>query len=844
MSDIKRVLTENPLIDEIVYECQHIIKGIVLKDEALADSLETAETLRNADIYNDIICGTDRYEYYTFTYDMFMKLPGMTSSRALLLARGQLPVPEGQKLLLQKIAREDWIANYEEKNNYYRSLAGLPDIGDDFIYLTDDDMLLLPVESFDINTPVHECNEGEAELLYNNGVIDRLKERYPDAKYLDHLGEKSIDPYLARHTAKFGLLYMPPVDSPEVTDKWRERFEINRVYVLQTIYSEAYKFQSDYYDRFMMIMIVMMTFEDMIVYSPEYIIERNLFDFRTIEYIFEACGVKYFPDIPLKYQKRLVKNLNRLIKYKSSAKCMVDIVSLFGYENMELFKYYILKIPLLDENGNYKDKTYTDPETGKEVEDLESNYKLQFLKVPLLEIADDYIQDPFQYVDYDETAGEDIWWNGVYTKKYVKHKILEHEFNIHKSKYISIDTVYSLTELQFQMVYFMNMLLYSGVNTDKLLVDVPEISSNIQFKLTDLIYTLFSLNYLYNHMTDNIVYNPVQVMDVKGFNFNTDLTKLSSYLEEKGYTLEDVGLDTFRNPKQLGIQSWKDLEEIYNGNISTYKTLVDLMRNANNKDEYDVYRTVYESLFITRLNFEEFKKTATDNKLPKRYIDYLRHTNIMLYNLVVKCQNIQKDTEQRQEITRTINYIVEDIYCFLDKDIFKFAFNGIATVNLDYVRKYIYNILNFFKSYKVDIIHSNTIYKFDDRLENRINIIDKIIFKYIFNKSDRVSMKDCFDIVDNFNWKENIEILDQIHLDITYWKNKKFYDNIITEDRWKQLMVHLKYKDYVNITRDIITEYNHVYNWNLHIPTVEELHPIVRKVFKDEIGIADNFIYE
>ena len=197
MSDIKRVLTENPLIDEIVYECQHIIKGIVLKDEALADSLETAETLRNADIYNDIMCGTDRYEYYTFTYDMFMRLPGMTSSRALLLARGQLPVPEGQKSLLQKIAREDWIANYEEKNNYYRSLAGLPDVDDDYIYLTDDDMLLLPVESFDINKPVHECDEGEAELLYNNGVIDRLKERYPEAKYLNHLGEKSIDPYLA-----------------------------------------------------------------------------------------------------------------------------------------------------------------------------------------------------------------------------------------------------------------------------------------------------------------------------------------------------------------------------------------------------------------------------------------------------------------------------------------------------------------------------------------------------------------------------------------------------------------------------------------------------------------------
>ena len=109
--------------------------------------------------------------------------------------------------------------------------------------------------------------------------------------------------------------------------------------MFNTIYSQAYKFQSDYYDRFIMIMIIIQSFIDMIELSPEYIIQRELFDLRTIQYVFESQGVEFFPDIPLKYQKRLVKNLNTLIKYKSCDKNLLDIVSLFGFDNIELFKY-------------------------------------------------------------------------------------------------------------------------------------------------------------------------------------------------------------------------------------------------------------------------------------------------------------------------------------------------------------------------------------------------------------------------------------------------------------------------------------------------------------------------
>ena len=164
-------------------------------------------------------------------------------------------------------------------------------------------------------------------------------------------------------------------------------------------------------------------------------------------------------------------------------------------------------------------------------------------------------------MDYDETAKNDIYWNGVYTHDFVKHEILKHEFDLHISKYISVDTVYSLSEMQFQMVYFMNMLLYSEVDTDQLLVEVPEISSNSRFKLVDLIIMLFALGYMYLDTKDNIIYDPIQSIAILGFNFKTDLAELSQYVIDHGFTLEEVGLDKFINPNPVGIRTWGKVRE-------------------------------------------------------------------------------------------------------------------------------------------------------------------------------------------------------------------------------------------------------------------------------------------
>ena len=844
--EIEKVLTDASLIDEIVYECRQILKGIVVKDEEQATQKETIKSLRESDLYHEIQCGTDMFSNYEYTYDIFMKIPSMTPDRAIMYAKEQLPIPEGLKPELQRLAREKWLANYEETNEYYRELNGKPMNGDSGIYLTAEEYNMIPVESFDISKPVHEATVSEAALLYSAGVIDHIKERCPGNRYLDHLGDRAIDPYIARRTPQFGLLYIPPVDSPEVSRKWMERFEINRVYCLKTIYSEAYHFHSPYYDRFMIMLIIIMTFDDMIVFSPEYIIDRELFDLRTIQYLFEASGVEFYPQIPMKYQKRLIKNLNRLIKYKSSAKCMVDIVSLFGYDNMELFKYYLMKTPVLNEDGTYRKDTITDPDTGEEIEDLEGNYELRFLKVPLLDIADNYIQDPFQWVDYDETAANDIWWNGVYTQEYVKHTILQHEFDLHISKYISVDTVYSLAEMQFQMVYFMNMLLYSEVNTDMLLVDVPEISSSVQFKLVDLIIMLFALSYMYLDTKDNIIYDPIQSIAILGFNFETDLDKLAKFVEDHGMTLEEVGLDKFINPNPVGIRSWDELEKVYLSNKEVYDKLVWLMNNANNYDEYLVYKEVYESLYVTYLSFDMFREFSINGQAPKTYTDFLRNSNMALYNVLMNCDQVQKETERKQEITRVINFIVEDIYVYLDKDIFKYVFNGIPTINLDYIRQYIFLIINFFKSYKVDVINANIIYKFDDRLHNKVRIYDKILFNYVYTRTDKIPTADCVKFYNHFNWKEPIPIIDKMILDITYWKERHFIDTVPVDDRdhWKEILVTFDaWHDHVPVT-DIVAQMNHTYHWGDHTGVSDCMKPTVHKNIHDRVSIDEGLYFK
>ena len=278
-----------------------------------------------------------------------------------------------------------------------------------------------------------------------------------------------------------------------------------------------------------------------------------------------------------------------------------------------------------------------------------------------------------------------------------------------------------MTELVFQAVYFINMLVYS-VDTSKLVIDIPEFSSTVKYPLIDCFICLFSLGYLYKGLEDNIMYNPVQIMDVLGFNFEVDMDELAAYIKDKGFTPEDFGLDDFIVPEN-GIYTYKQLIEIYTNNKNIYKHVVHEMTNANDKNIYDIYRKIYQSLFVTKLNFDYFTQYGIK---PKTYSQFLSIANSSLYDVILECKILTDEDERKQRISEIINIIVENIYVYLDEDMFNHIFHGIPTASMDYLRQYMFQVLNFFKSYKVDFTHVNIVYKLDDRAHNWISIIDRI----------------------------------------------------------------------------------------------------------------------
>ena len=838
MSDkIERIYTDTPLIDEIVYQVKGMIKdGIILKDTDEAEKYETAYSIKMADRYADIIEGHVVFEMFTYNYNQLMKLPYMTRDIAILYARNNALIPDNIKPALLKIASDDFLSTYQEQNNYYRMLYGLPDLGERGIHLSNEQIGMLSTKYFDAGKYVHEMDNNEIKILETCGVLDVLKEENPTKKYLWHLGERRVDPYIARKTPRFGILYLPACESNEVYNRFKELLVRSRAFILNCLYSDAYKFQSDYYDRFLMSMIILQAFVDMIVLSPEYIIQRELFDMRTIQYVFESQGVTFFPDIPLKYQKRLVKNLNRIIKFKSCDKCLIDIASLFGFENAELFEYWILKDPIMNPDGTYKHDTYEDPKTGEDKEDLEANYELKFVKVPMNGgIAEEAIQDPFNILPYEEIVTDDVYWNGVYTAEYVKHKILEHEFNMHMSKYIGLETVYSMTELALQLSYFINLVMYS-VDTSQLTVEVPELSSTNVFPLVDLLIALYSLGYTYRGVKDNIIYDPVQAMDVCGFNMDVDMQKLSEYVEEKGYTLEELGVDGFMVQKD-GIFTFNQLLEIYTNNKNIYKHLVYEITHANDKDIYDIYMKIYRSLTITNLNFDYFTQYGIK---PKTYMEFLSIKNSPLYDIIMRCKMIEKMEDRQTECSKIINFIVDAIYVYLDEDEFRHIFHGVPTASVDYLRKYLFEVLNFFKSYKVDFTHVNIVYKLDDKLDNRITVIDRILFHYLFTKTDRVNIEDFMQLLIHLNPKETVDLIEKMSMDVTRWQDMLFNkDKVNLIERFKELLVTVEYSEYASPYKDTIAEYKHILDKSEVIPVNDSMENTVHLKFGDKIPLTD-----
>ena len=766
--DIQKISNSDtiPLVDELIYNFKKIAKHIVIKNKIRSLKYEDEKSVKASDLYIKCMEGKARLENFQWTLEQLEEYLSPEEAEHYINKIRYIPEPYNSKML--KIRVSDYIDNYVELNPYYRELAGLPGLNQEGLKVPEGLINTRDYE-IDISKYIHEMTTAEQDIVSELGIAEQLLKENPDAKYLEHIGSRAISIYKARKLRFFDLLYIPGDVPDEIAKRFKDKYALSKEYAMRRVYSEAQKIgcNEEHYDNFIAIFIIITAMCDVLAELPNMFIQGDIFDLRTIELIFESNGVEFFPDIPTKYQRAMVRNLNRLKKFKASYKSLVDISSIFGFDNIKLFKYYLLKDHKKDKDGNF---IFSDSEDESE------NYELKFLKVPINEEYDEYTHDPKNYIKYDDVTDMDAYWDGDEDHRYVKKLILDQEFNIERSKYLSIDSIYSMTDLAFQTTYFMNMMFDDVFLEKNLKVNVPSISTVANFKLTDLLCYVFALSYTYMGLEDTLLYEQSQALTILGFNFDADLDKLSDYITKKGFTLKELGVDNFQIPS-VAYMTFDQLMYTFTENKKVYDHVVDQMANADNKDIYDIYEKIYDSLLVCENNHKFFVKS--DGTLATSFTDYVKDRNTILYDSIMEIKEIEIESELKSKIGNIINDIIYILDEYLNAPQFQYIWNMFPSVSVESVKMYMYEVINFFKSYKIDIMNINTIYSFDYKYENKVNILDKIIINYGYEKPDYVSIVDKVYLMVNREFTENCGLKDEkLYLEETI---EKLYQDIANE---------------------------------------------------------------
>lgn len=855
MKNYNKIFTDNPFIDELIYFTKTLAVNAVIKDCDKADENETLESLKAGDLY--IACRENRAKFENFTYDLDFLIESSILPPAIIIdcAKDNTRIPDKYKEDLTKARSEKYIKEYVESNNYYRTYAGLPPVEDtkkDFVYLSEDYLSEIPkLENPEL--PVHMMNTQDLTILYSHGVIDELIEEYPDKKYLKYMSDNAIDIYKARKALEFQILYIPTVSNNELMDRWNTKYEQNRMYTIKTYYSDAYKLYSDYYNNFIIVFIILQTMIDIISEVQEFIARRDIFDDRSIRYLFESYGIPYYPEIPRVYQLAMVKNINTLLKWKASTKNMIDICSLFGFDEIDIFRYYLLRDRRikLDEDHDATNDDYQfhykqiQNENGETitVPDNDKNYELKFVRCPIEDKVDNYLKDKTAYEDYDIITNQDEFWDGKSDHGDIKSAILDQEFSWTRTKYISIDTLYDLSEMCFDLPYFINMLVDDTLLEDYLYIKIPTIKNNHQFRVNDIFVYLMAVTYIYHGFEDKIMQTNTQVLSILGFNFHVDMSEVAEDIFNRYYyTLEDVGAEDFDIPN-AEITSFDRLLQIFRTNKNIWKIACNGMINADNKRIYDCYKKIYESCYIMDYTTTFF--TLQDGTVAETYTDFLKERDYVLYESLVDLRSYVDETALRRAISDIIIEIVYVLNEYMDSKEFKYVFSKFPAASGDYIRTFMLKIVNFFKSYKVHLLDISTVYKAFDKRENSIKVYEDWLLKVKKTATDYSKIIEEITYDNNLEKQDKINLLEEVYFDIERWEFKDLEDEFEFDLKTQinTIINELTYQDSVNII-DHYKGYpfaglQYKYEKDDKFYFLEQIDPEIEKVFNDKNIILD-----
>lgn len=713
-------------------ELLFITKDIVWKNEVEAQANETTDSSYAAELYMLAMRGELTFEsIYYFDREVLLTA-GLTEEEAVNVNDMKTLIPVELRDLVVRLQTKYIIDHYEELNNYYRRLNGLPDLEDtEFFYNTK-----YP-ELSDSTTPLHQLGVSALYTLETYGYLNELYEANPTKKYLLHMGSKKISPYIARMSNRFSILYMNSSEFTNINNAFRDCYNACKYSLTRSLYVGEMRKENPYYDNFMALCILFMSIQQMFALYLDADLTRDFYDYESLKYVYDSYGVPFYASIPLDYHIKIVKNINRLISHKGSTKVFFELFDIFNYGTMDVFDFYILKLHKF-ENG--KPVFAYNPDGTL---DKKAMYELKFSQVRLYDNPPLELSDSSNHLSYYDMTVNDKYW---ITDGDLLDKIYEHEFNYMETKYIGVRTVFDLMSIVTETAYLFKLLVDRREATSSLSVYFSVMNTTID--LYTLIIYIAALTCAKFGYEGQLSGNPAYVSKVMGFNFKQNLDEILNKIEKDEYLKNDPKL--YNLLYNMSINNIADLNTIFSNIKFLYRYLTDKKATAKTLKEYHAYSDLYNTLLVSEYMNDSFKKSNGQPALS--FADLLGDLYPDLY---IRYQNIGGEIDS--ELNTTIAMFEQ---CLLS---IKYLQLGV-TLNSNAMLEHLFKLLEFFKSAKAELTGYQvgyTMTKRNDTMNKYILATEKETYKYPLVHSDIDMLYDWIEL-----FSEMMKIEDTIKWDV------------------------------------------------------------------------------
>ena len=687
------------IVDRYVHELMKISSGIVIKQQVLANKYETPATNNAYGEYYLAYNKLDTIDNHEFT-NRELEDVGMSPDEIEDFRINKHSISPTQEELLMTNKRHKIINEYEEKNNYYRMLMGLPDNEDDHVIILYNEIEGAPNMFLDVDltVPITQYNNLEIATLEEAGFINLIKKKYPKKRYLNYLGNKKIHFYNARIANSMALLYTPNNINETILVKFKDYYQENIAYSKRVLTNQSLS-RYEYYEGLLIVFTLLAAIRQTLVGYLQLIINKDYFDDDIIKNIFLSYGVDTFDELPKYIRIQLAKNINSLLQNKGTDDVIVDICKIFGFTDKDVFKFYLFKDHRVDNNNEfiYKTKEIPNPEKPSEkieVLDYEQMYDLYFVKTPITE-SDPmlYANDSLNRYEYDAVTYTDKFWATGEDKEEFKKKILSTDFNYIETKYITINNIYSLVDLLFELNYFFRAVKDNKDTISDIKISMTKVSSG-KITLFEAITSLFALTAAKLGFDGNIFTTPTTALSFLGFNFEADIDKLKEMLKDTKYA--DI-LDDFQH--MTPNMSAADFLNKFFLNKGVYTKIRKALATCSDYKTFIILKKVEKALLYVKDVASIYDNKAT-------FLEYLKDTNFELYKILN--DTIKEDQRFNYEAgKRPIELLIREILASLEEILhdsrFTFLFMSIPNITSEFLKLYLYKVIDFFKSYTIEL---------------------------------------------------------------------------------------------------------------------------------------------